>query len=161
MTTNWKADAGLAPRRADASPPLSAGVLAEFEVRNIPCRIVRDDGLQAACERNGLGRVLGRFEVEGRRFAICIPAPRGSRSDDPPPDPLAVLTPREFQIVQLVCGGCVNKQIAHRLRISEYTVKTYLKQIFGKLKVHSRSAMVYRCTVCAGILEERRLRTED
>ena len=59
--------------------------------------------------------------------------------------PLASLTARELQIVRLVCLGCVNKQIADRLRISEYTVKTYLKQIFCKLNVHSRSAMVFRC----------------
>ncbi|MGQ9871346.1 response regulator transcription factor [Leptodesmis sp.] len=38
-----------------------------------------------------------------------------------------------------------NKQIAKHLRISEWTVATYLRRIFAKLNVDSRAAMVYRC----------------
>ncbi len=55
------------------------------------------------------------------------------------------LTERESQIVQMVCHGLLTKQIADRLRISEFTVNTYIKAIFNKLGVRSRAAMVYKC----------------
>ncbi|HUM91481.1 MAG TPA: LuxR C-terminal-related transcriptional regulator [Candidatus Competibacter sp.] len=41
--------------------------------------------------------------------------------------------------------GRLNKQIADRLHISEWTVSTHLRRIFAKLGVRSRAAMVYRC----------------
>jgi DNA-binding CsgD family transcriptional regulator len=56
-----------------------------------------------------------------------------------------LLTERELQIVQLIAQGHSNKQIAHRLQISEWTVSTHLRRVFAKLDVDSRAAMVYRC----------------
>jgi DNA-binding CsgD family transcriptional regulator len=60
-------------------------------------------------------------------------------------DLISLLTERELQIADLVASGQVNKQIATQLRISEWTVSTYLRHIFIKLGVDSRAAMVYRC----------------
>jgi DNA-binding CsgD family transcriptional regulator len=45
----------------------------------------------------------------------------------------------------LVAQGCATKNIAYKLRISEWTVATYMRRIFAKLDVSSRAAMVYRC----------------
>ena len=42
----------------------------------------------------------------------------------------------------MVCQGRGNKQIAHRLHLSEWTVSSYLRRIFAKLGVRTRSAMV-------------------
>lgn len=88
--------------------------------------------------------LLDEVCVDGIRFRLY------RRLEAEPGDPMAVLTPREFDIVRRVCLGEPNKRIADRLGISEYTVKTYLKQIFIKLDVHSRSAMVYRCAQWVG-----------
>jgi DNA-binding CsgD family transcriptional regulator len=55
------------------------------------------------------------------------------------------LTSRELEITILVAQGHANKNIAYRLRISEWTVATYLRRIFAKLNVESRAAMVFRC----------------
>ncbi len=57
-------------------------------------------------------------------------------------DPLALLTPREREVMALVVQGLPNKGIAHRMVISENTVKRYLKSIFEKLDVDSRAAAV-------------------
>ncbi len=57
-------------------------------------------------------------------------------------DPLAVLTPREREVMMLLVQGLPNKGIAHRMVISENTVKRYLKAIFEKLDVDSRAAAV-------------------
>jgi DNA-binding CsgD family transcriptional regulator len=52
------------------------------------------------------------------------------------------LSPRERAIAQLVAQGLPNKCIAKNLNISHWTVATYVKRIFLKLGVSSRSAMI-------------------
>lgn len=52
---------------------------------------------------------------------------------------LNLLTPREIEILQQVAGGLANKEIAHRLSISERTVKNHLSNIMEKLHVNSRT----------------------
>lgn len=54
------------------------------------------------------------------------------------------LSPREKEIVRLVCEGLPNKVISDVLAISPWTVGTYLKRIFAKLAVNSRAEMVAR-----------------
>lgn len=55
------------------------------------------------------------------------------------------ITPREQEIVCLVAFGLSNKQIAHRLEISVWTVSAHLRRVFNKLKVDTRAAVVYKC----------------
>jgi DNA-binding CsgD family transcriptional regulator len=55
------------------------------------------------------------------------------------------LTDRELEIVQLVCQGSSNAQIAQRLTIKVSTVKTHLLHVFEKLGVRTRAALVSRC----------------
>lgn len=142
---NTRKDAIASPSPIQPTPP-AAAVRAEFSLENTPCLVVDEDStLGRMLDADAAGRRLGGLDLGGRHYAVYSrpqPPANGASAD---PDPLASLTARELQIVRLVCLGCVNKQIADRLRISEYTVKTYLKQIFCKLNVHSRSAMVFRC----------------
>jgi two-component system, NarL family, response regulator LiaR len=54
------------------------------------------------------------------------------------------LTPREIEILKLIAEGLSNKEIAHRLVISEKTVKNHINNIFSKLHVLDRSqAVIY------------------
>lgn len=55
---------------------------------------------------------------------------------------LALLTRRERQVIQLVCEGMKNKQIATTLFISEATVTHHLTSIFSKLGVRDRSQLI-------------------
>jgi DNA-binding NarL/FixJ family response regulator len=55
---------------------------------------------------------------------------------------LAELTPQQARILQLVCAGKLNKQIAYDLDIAETTVKAHLTAILRKLNVHSRTQAV-------------------
>src|SRR5260221_4134132 len=52
------------------------------------------------------------------------------------------LTPRELDILRLIAEGLSNQGIAERLFISVGTVKWYLKQIYGKLHVSSRTQAI-------------------
>ena len=53
-------------------------------------------------------------------------------------DPLAVLTPREREVVEFICMGYTNADIAKLIFITEYTVKDHTKKIYPKMGVRSR-----------------------
>lgn len=55
--------------------------------------------------------------------------------------PLALLTPREHEIADLVVQGHPNKAIARRLGLSPWTVKNHLRAIFDKTGVATRTAL--------------------
>lgn len=52
------------------------------------------------------------------------------------------LSPREEEVVRLVVAGLATKQIAARLFIAEHTVQRHLSNIFEKVGVRSRRALV-------------------
>jgi len=53
-------------------------------------------------------------------------------------------TERENEIVQLLCQGYSNRQIAEKLYLAEGTVKNYLSAIFQKLQVEDRTQAVIK-----------------
>jgi len=55
---------------------------------------------------------------------------------------VASLTPREREVVELICQGLRNKEIADRLHISLATVSHHLTSIFRKLEVDDRTSLV-------------------
>ena len=56
----------------------------------------------------------------------------------PPPDPLAPLSPREREVLELIARGHSNRQIARDLVIGEQTVKTHVRSILAKLGLQDR-----------------------
>ena len=52
------------------------------------------------------------------------------------------LTPAELRVLSLLCEGLTNLAIAHRLAVSEGTVKVHLIRVYQKLGVHSRTQAV-------------------
>jgi len=52
------------------------------------------------------------------------------------------LTPREIEVLGLVCAGYSNREISEKLFISEYTAQDHLKNIMRKMGVSSRSKLV-------------------
>jgi DNA-binding NarL/FixJ family response regulator len=63
----------------------------------------------------------------------------------------AALTPREIEMVRMVSQGLRNRVIAERLSISEGTVKVHLHNIYEKLGVDGRLALVL-CAQQKGIV---------
>jgi DNA-binding CsgD family transcriptional regulator len=78
--------------------------------------------------------VVLQWEVAG----TCYQLVRSQR----PKTTRTTLSPREREIVRLVSNGYANKSIAHKLAISQHTVNTHVRRIFGKLGVNSRAEMV-------------------
>lgn len=137
----------------------------EIELGGRRCSIVRVDGVMPQHNRsNGSKGVrltyvngeIAHFEFKGHRYALRVELDdvdiKPSTGTEPEKETaiLDLLTNRELQIVQLVCLGYLNKQIADRLRISEFTVRTYLKAVFAKFGVRSRAAMVCRYMQACG-----------
>ncbi len=54
------------------------------------------------------------------------------------------LTPRESQILERLAQGMVPKEVAHDLSISYETVRDYLKAVYAKLHVRSRTEAVIK-----------------
>jgi FixJ family two-component response regulator len=55
---------------------------------------------------------------------------------------LATLTPREFDVLKLVIGGMLNKQIAGRLGTTEGTIKVHRGRVMEKMGVKSVAELV-------------------
>ncbi len=48
------------------------------------------------------------------------------------------LTKRERQVIELIADGSTNKEIAQKLHLSTYTVKSHVHNILEKLSLHTR-----------------------
>lgn len=59
------------------------------------------------------------------------------------PQPSFRLTGRETEIADLVSRGLRNKTIAHRLHLSEGTVKMHLHHVYAKLHLRSRAELAW------------------
>ena len=55
---------------------------------------------------------------------------------------LALLTPREHEVLPLVIGGLLNKQAASELGISEVTLQVHRSRIMKKMQAHSVAELV-------------------
>jgi DNA-binding NarL/FixJ family response regulator len=52
------------------------------------------------------------------------------------------LTHQQLRVLQMLCQGLLNKQIAHELDVGEATVKAHISEILRKLHVCSRTQAV-------------------
>ena len=95
----------------------------------------RDDELLQCVERALLRSAEERLRTTERKKAREL---------------LALLTPREFEVMQLVITGMLNKQIAGELGTAEKTVKVHRGRAMQKLRVTSVAELV-RLVEKAGI----------
>ena len=92
---------------------------------------------------NGMNTILagGKWFERGvtepaLQYSVDKPS-RSIRSDD-------LLTKREMEIVELVCLGLRNRQIADRCTLAEGTVKIHLNSVYRKLGVSSRAELIVK-----------------
>ncbi len=96
-------------------------------------------------ELDSKNHVLLDHEPAWERFCEEICSFTGVRPDPDSEDPaFSSLTPRERDVLGLLCEGLGNAEIAERLSISEKTVRNHVSNVFDKLGVWSRAqAMVF------------------
>ncbi len=79
--------------------------------------------------------------LEGAAGAGPAPARPGPDALEVPLEPLRA---RELEVLQLLAAGRSNQEIAEELIVSVGTVRWHLKNIYGKLDVHSRTQAIAR-----------------
>ena len=60
------------------------------------------------------------------------------------------VSPREFQLAQLVRKGLSNRAIAEQLHLTESTVKVYLHRLYRACGVPSRTGLIALFERCTG-----------
>jgi DNA-binding NarL/FixJ family response regulator len=114
-------------------------LLLKQDVRRADTRIVVD-----AAERK---EILSRYVDHSRRFdAVAARRGQGNAEVIPFAAPLRELeqepTAREVEVLQLISEGLVNREIGHRLFLSEETVKSHVRHLLAKLQARSRAHAV-------------------
>jgi PAS domain S-box-containing protein len=97
---------------------------------------------------SGAGRPAESDTEAGRRLAADAPyetigrRPVGSAA--PPRPARTVLTPRQYEVLELVARGLTNRAIAETIGVSGSTVKTHVDHILTKLNVADRTQAAVR-----------------
>jgi NarL family two-component system response regulator YdfI len=80
--------------------------------------------------------------MESGAFGSWTPGESASGAETGP-KPLSVsLTPREIEVLRLLADGASNKIIAHKLGISDHTVKFHVTSILSKMNAGTRTEAV-------------------
>src|SRR5512145_1368038 len=94
----------------------------------------------------GAVRFISKADTADRIVALLNRVLRGEYAEETQPgggdeasDVPVHLTPRQCEVLELLCQGMSNKLIARRLTLSENTVRGHVQAILGFLQVASRS----------------------
>jgi DNA-binding NarL/FixJ family response regulator len=93
-------------------------------------------------------QILSRYMDHSRRFEAVAQRRTSDGAGEVIPfaPPLKELeqqpTPREIEVLQLISEGLVNREIGHRLFLSEETVKSHVRHLLAKLQARSRAHAV-------------------
>jgi DNA-binding CsgD family transcriptional regulator len=93
--------------------------------------------------------ILFRYVSHSRRFdEVAVKRGQGNAEVIPFAAPLRELgqepTARESEVLQLISEGLVNREIGHRLLLSEETVKSHVRHLLAKPQARSRAHAVAR-----------------
>lgn len=78
------------------------------------------------------------FQADGLTLYLAIP----DKTVDLTLPELKSIPPRLARIARLVIAGCTDKQIATQTGLTFSTVRTYVRQIYRRLNVHTRVELV-------------------
>ncbi|WKE69262.1 response regulator transcription factor [Streptomyces sp. WP-1] len=130
VLTTYADDESLFPAlRAGARGYLTKDAGGEEIVRAVESVLSGEAGLSPSVQRRLLERLS---QAEPRSAGVVPTAPV-------PPDGLTV---RETEVLVLIAEGLSNQEIAHRLHVSNATVKTHINNLFAKTGLKDRAQAV-------------------
>ncbi len=120
----------------DAAMPVMSGLAATREIlaADHDARVARGYVLKSALDLD-LAAAVRRVDAGEQLLDPSVAAP-------PPAGERAHLTPRELEVLQLICDGLSNKEIAARLDLSANTVAVHRAHIMNTLGVHKTAELV-------------------
>ncbi len=81
----------------------------------------------------------GRLQAQtGARAGVAVAPRAGQRADEAPQDQPIHLTPRQREVLSLLCAGLPNKLISRHLKIAGGTVKVHVASVLRALGASSR-----------------------
>ena len=83
---------------------------------------------------------MGAGDHERRAFKLATRARVPLKGAETPTGPLARLTPREREVLDLLADGASNREIAEALFITEKTASVHVSNLLAKLGVPNRGA---------------------
>ena len=102
------------------------------------------DAARIALERGAQG-FISKTETPDRMLSIIaaqLSCNTGSVEQCKPPEQIR-LTPRQCEVLDLLCQGLSNKMIGRRLNLSENTVRGHVQAMLAVLQVSSRSEAAF------------------
>ncbi|MCV9940668.1 LuxR C-terminal-related transcriptional regulator [Boseaceae bacterium BT-24-1] len=101
--------------------------------------------LEEACFSASLAlEVMSAQELLDRKDREKIMDARTRKEPAKAPRAVVLLPPRAAQVVELLCGGLTNKEIARELNISAYTVKDHVSALCQRFEVSNRTELVHK-----------------
>jgi DNA-binding NarL/FixJ family response regulator len=105
----------------------SGYLLKDMDAERLPMALKGVLKGEAALPRRLVARLVDEFRERGRKRRVPILADRG-----------ALLTSREWEVLELMRTGLTTAQISDRLFISQATVRSHVASILRKLRVPDR-----------------------
>jgi DNA-binding NarL/FixJ family response regulator len=87
-------------------------------------------------------RVLDFFRQSNPALVGGFQTAKQQSPQEQPPSELLLLTPRENEILSLLAQGYSDKELAEKLFLSVYTIRTHNTNIYEKLHVRTRSEAI-------------------
>lgn len=101
---------------------------------------VEGDETLRAIRAVAAGQAIFSPNIAQRLMEYFAGAPQPGTTEPPFPE----LTPREFEVLQLIAQGLTNNAIAEKLVLSPKTVRNQVSTIFSKLQVANRAEAIIR-----------------
>lgn len=103
-----------------------------------------DPGILAKARKAGIAGFLAKSRSVREIADVLHEIAAGQMVFDPVPLPASrqpppfVLTPREAEVLHRIVAGQDTRQMAYEMNIAISTLRTYIKNVFAKIGVHSR-----------------------
>lgn len=103
-----------------------------------------DAGILAKARKAGIAGFLAKSRSVREIADVLQKIASGQPVFDPVPHPAShppppfVLTPREAEVLHRIAVGQDTRQMAYEMNIAISTLRTYIKNVFAKIGVHSR-----------------------
>jgi LuxR family transcriptional regulator, maltose regulon positive regulatory protein len=124
------------------------GYVRIFVDEGLPMASLLSEATTGGIVPDHISKLLAAFEAEEQPVLAGLAASPGKSEDEsheppaaPPPGVqrlIEPLTPREREVLQLIAAGRSNPEVAAQLVVAVTTVKTHVKNIYGKLQVSNR-----------------------